>query len=123
MKRSCLLLSLFGLALALTAVPAQATLRIVEQAVETSTLSVSLPDSNVGSMAVKSCPSCTPILLRLTPQSRFLVGGAEVSYPEFISLARGASDRNLGVFYDGKERTITRLSMSGTAPAAPQRRQ
>jgi len=116
MKQSRVLLSAFGLALALTAVQAPAALRVVEQAVETSTLSVSLPDSNSGSIALKSCESCKSMLLRLTPSTRFLVGRSQVSYAEFIALARGAADRNLGVFYNGKERTITRLIMSGAEP-------
>jgi len=122
MMRSRLLLSALGLALALAAIQARATLRIVEQAVETSTLSVSLPDSNVGSMAVKSCPSCKPMLLRLTPRTQFLVGRAPVPYAEFVALARGASDRGLGVFYHGNERTITRLIISDAGRAAPRRR-
>ena len=121
--RSHLLLSTLGVALALTAVRADATtFRIVEQAVETSTLSISVPDKNAGSIAVKACSSCKPMLLRLTPATSFLIGKSEVPYAEFVALARGSTDRGLGVFYDGKERTITRLIISGTRAAPPRRR-
>ncbi len=117
------LLSLFlGLALVGASIETQAGLTIVEQAVETSTLVVSLPDSSTGSMAVKSCPSCKPMLLRLTASSKFLVGRTPVSYSEFVALTRGASDRGLGVFYDRKSGTITRLIIAGERrPATRQR--
>jgi hypothetical protein len=121
MKQSRWLIPAVGLALALTAVHAPAALRIVEQAVESSTLSVSLPDRDSGSIAVKSCADCRPMLLRLTPSTRFVVGGSEVSYAEFSALARGGTDRSLGVFYDGKEHTITRLVIF-SAEFAPTRR-
>ena len=121
--RNHLLLSSIGLTLAFTAAPLEATtFRIVEQAVETSTMSISVPDKNAGSLAVKACPSCKPMLLRLTPETRYLIGKTEVPYAEFVDLARGSSDRGLGIFYDGKERTITRLIISGTRVTPPRRR-
>lgn len=116
------ILPLLGLALMLAATGTPAAMQIVEQAVETSTLSVSLPDRNVGSLAVASCAGCKPLLLRLTPGTRYLIGKAEVPYAEFVALARGSTDRGLGVFYDGKERRITRLIISGTRVAPPRRR-
>ena len=123
MTRIRMLLSATALVLTLAASGAQASLRIVEQAIETSTFSVSLPDGGTGSIALKACADCTPLLLRLTPQTQYLVGRSPVSYAEFLSLARGGTGRGLGVFYDAKERTITRLIMSGTRPAtAPRRR-
>ena len=121
--RSHLLLSTLGLALAFTAIQADATtFRIVEQAVETSTLSISVPDGNAGSIAVKACSGCKPLLLKLTPGTRYLIGKAEVPYAEFVALARGSTNHGLGVFYDGKERRITRLIISGTRVAPPRRR-
>lgn len=97
--------------------PAAAEIRIREQAIETSTAVTSVPDDAAGSIVVKACPSCSPLLLRLTPRSRFRVGRTEVSYDEFRTLAREASARGLGVFYDAKQRTITRLILSGELPA------
>ncbi len=122
MMRNHLLALLVGVALLGANIETQAGLKILEHAVETSTLVVSLPDSSTGSMAVKSCPSCKPMLLRLTPSSKFLVGRTPVPYAEFVALTRGASDRGLGIFYDRESRTITRLIIAGTRLASPQQR-
>ncbi len=114
------LLPLF-LAVTFTGASAQALagLKVVEQAIETSTYVVSLPDDSGGSMAVTSCGQCKPMLLRLTPRSRFLVGGAQVPYAEFLVLARGSGDKGLNIFYDRKTGTITRLTLSGVRRATP----
>ncbi len=96
-----------------------APLKILEQAIETSTFVVSLPDGNTGSMAVKSCAQCKPVLLRLTPRSTFLVGSARVEYSEFLALARGSNDQGLNIFYDRKSGTITRLLMKSARRTPP----
>jgi hypothetical protein len=111
-------LALLGISLD---VPA-AGFKVVEQAIETSTFVVSLPDGDSGSMAVKSCPQCKPLLLRLTPSSRFLVGGAQVPYAEFLALARASGDQGLDIFYDRKSGSITRLLMNGVHRAPPTRK-
>lgn len=123
MKLSRLLTLGFGLALAVASLQAPAGLKVLEQAIETSTLVVSLPDASTGSMAVKSCKQCKPLLLRLTPRSRFVVGGgAQVPYSEFVALARRSGHQNLNIFYDRKSGTITRLTMSGVYRAPPRQR-
>lgn len=120
MKPNRLLPLLLGVALAGGSFEAPAAaLKIVEQAIETSTFVVSLPDGSNGSMAVKSCTQCKPVLLRLTPRSTFLVGGARVQYSEFLALARGSGDQGLNIFYDRKSGTITRLLMNGVRRAPP----
>lgn len=102
-----------GLAALLVAGGAGATLRIVEQAVETSTLRISLPDDVGGSIAVTACSTCKPMVLRLSPDSQFFVGKSPVTYAQFRSLARDSA-RQLNIFYDGKGRTITRLVVPGS---------
>jgi hypothetical protein len=121
LNRLCpLLLGLAFMASHLNAVAAG--FKVLEQAIETSTFVVSLPDGDTGSMAVKSCPQCKPLLLRLTPQSRFVVGGgAQVPYAEFLALARGSGDQGLNIFYDAKSGTITRLAMNGVHRAPPRK--
>ena len=99
-----------------------AGLTVLEQAIETSTFVVSLPDGDTGSMAVKSCPQCKPVLLRLTPHSKFLVGGAQVPYAEFLALARDSGDQGLNIFYDRKSGSITRLLMNGVHRAPPRKK-
>ena len=120
MKLSRLVTLGFGIALVAMSLKVSAGLKVLEQAIETSTFVVSLPDASTGSMAVKSCKQCKPMLLRLTPSSRFLVGGgAQVSYSEFLALARRSGHQNLNIFYERKSGTITRLTMNGVhrAPA------
>jgi hypothetical protein len=99
-------------------------LKIVEQAIETTTFVVSLPDADNGSLAVKSCVQCKPVVLRLTPRSTFQLGSSPVKYREFLALARGSRDQALNIYYDGKTGTITRLRMNGVqrAPARPVKR-
>ena len=115
-------LAVIGLIALLTAGAAGAALHIVEQAIETSTLSISLPDDVTGSIAVTACGGCKPLLLRLSPDSRYFVGKSPVTYAEFLSLTRGTAARQLNIFYDGKGRTITRLVVAGTRPAPQQPR-
>jgi hypothetical protein len=111
---------LLGIALAGSSPAASAAgFKVLEQAIETSTFVVSLPDGDTGSMAVKSCMQCKPVLLRLTPHSRFLAGGAQVTYAEFLALARDSGEQALNIFYDRKSGSITRLLMNGVHRAPP----
>ena len=115
-------LSAFGLAALLTAATAGATLNMVEQAIETTTFVVSLPDAANGSMSVKSCAQCKPVLLRLTSRSTFVLGSTPVQYKEFLGFARGSENLALNIFYEAKSGNITRLRMNGVrrAPAPRQ---
>jgi hypothetical protein len=113
MKLIRMLPALLAGALVAASLEAAPGLKVIEQAIETSTYVVSLPDGSNGSMAVKSCPQCKPVLLRLTPRSTFLVGGGPVKYSEFVALARGGGEHSLNIFYDRKSGTITRLLMKG----------
>jgi hypothetical protein len=94
-------------------------IKVVEQAIETTTYVVSLPEGSNGSMAVKSCAQCKPVLLRLTPRSTFLIGSTPVKYSEFRAIARDAENRGLNIFYDGKSGAITRLRINGVRFAPP----
>ena len=113
-------LSAFGLAALLTAATAGATLNMVEQAIETSTMATSLPDEASGSIAVSSCAGCKPMLLQLTSKSQYFIGKTPVTYAELRAAANDSS-RQLNVFYQAKDRTITRLVVSG-GHSAPVRR-
>ncbi len=95
---------------------AAADIRILEQAIETNSAAATLPDKSSGSIVVTACSTCSPVLLRLTPLSKYRVGRTEVTFDEFRALARDNGTRNLGVFYDAKKRTITRLVLSGDLP-------
>jgi biopolymer transport protein ExbD len=108
--------AVLGLTALLAAGGAQATLRMVEQAIETSTLSTSLPDDSTGSLAVSACNGCKPVLLRLSSDSKYFIGKTPVTYAQLRAAASNAA-RQLNVFYDAKGRTITRLVVSGQSSA------
>jgi hypothetical protein len=97
----------------LLAANAHATLSIVEQAVETSTFSISLPDRSGGSIAVMPCATCKPCCCRSQRAQ-----SSRRPHSGFVCGIRGAGPRQHGSrprrFYDGKERTITRLIISDT---------
>lgn len=111
-------IAILGLTALLLAGSATATLRIVELGIETSTLSVSLPDDSSGSIAVTACASCKPMVLQLAPGSRYFIGKSQVTYAQLRSLARTSNSRQLNIYYQAKGREITRLVVPGTAPAS-----
>jgi hypothetical protein len=113
-------LSVVGLAALLTTATAGATLNMVEQAIETSTMATSLPDDASGSIAVSSCAGCKPMLLQLSSKSQYFIGKTPVTYAELRAAANNSS-RQLNVFYQAKDRIITRLVVSG-GQSAPVRR-
>jgi hypothetical protein len=108
--------AVLAMAALLGASSAASTLRMVEQAIETSTVTTSLPDDATGSMAVSACAGCKPVLLRLSSDSQYFVGKTPVSYAQ-LRAAASDTTRQLNVFYDAKGRTITRLVVSGHLPA------
>jgi hypothetical protein len=108
-----------GLTALLLAASATATMHIVELGIETSTLTVSLPDDTTGSIAVTACASCKPMVLQLSPGSRYFIGKSQVTYAQLRSLARSGDSRQLNIYYQAKGREITRLVVPGPAPTAP----
>lgn len=117
-----LLRTLLAFSALLTSAAPAGEFRILEQAIETSTLKVSIPTDESGSMAVKACQSCTTMVLRLTPESTYRVGRSAVSFDEFASYVRSVGTRNLDIFYDAKNGTITRLVVAGELSGrSPQR--
>ena len=78
MKANRMLALILGIAVIGGTVEAKPGMKVVEQAIETTTFVVSLPDAANGSMTVKSCAQCKPVLLRLTSRSTFLLGGTPV---------------------------------------------
>lgn len=105
-----------GVLLAAASLAAAAPLKVIEQAIETSTLAVTLPDRSTGSMYVRACPSCKALELQLTPRSKYRVGKREVTFAELRQYALGAGSRSVDVFYDAKSLTITRLTVAGELP-------
>lgn len=92
----------------LLAAPAHAVLKAIEQAIETSTDAVRLPDRVPATVSVSVCSTSCPSSVRFTDQTRFFIGAREVSLRALLEHAR---DRTTGltVFYDPKTNDVHRV--------------
>jgi len=95
---------------------AQAQLRAMEQAIEATTRSISLPASEQGVIVAKPCPTCAPVVLRMTAATRLLVGKDQVSLPELQKFISTGGERYMVVLWDPRARTVTRLIVTGQLP-------
>ncbi len=110
-------LSLFALLAAILSGPAHAVLIATEQAIEASTRSISLPASPTGVIVAKPCPACAPLVLHMTAATRLAVGRTQVSLAQLQKFVASGGERGMVVFYDARQRTITRISVEGQLPA------
>lgn len=117
-----LLRTILALSVILSTSASAADFEILEDAVETNTVSVSIPTDSKGSIAVRACGTCPTILLRLTEESTYRIGESEVAFEEFASYVSDAGKRNLTILYTPKSRKITRLLVAGELPARPPKR-
>jgi hypothetical protein len=96
--------------------PAQAVLIAAEEAVEATTVSLSLPASAQGVIVAKTCPSCALAVLRLTPETRFLVGKTQVTYAQLQKFIATGGTRNMVVLYAPRTHVVTRVIVMGELP-------
>ena len=94
--------------------PASAT-RVMyqpEDAYELSLGEVSLPERVGGSVIFKACAECKTVGLRVTRDTRYFVGGLEVTVDELAKLtAKLARTTNVTVFFDKESRFVNRLAI------------
>ncbi len=95
--------------------------QLTEEAFETTTFEATIPAGTDGSIAVRTCAACQLTLMPLTPQTKFRVGGTEVSLAELNDYLRGAGERMLVVLYDPRNRKITGLAVAGELPRRARR--
>lgn len=101
-------LCVLALALALAAPRAHAVLQTIEQAYETTSVDVSLPDSVGRSVVLPGCAKTCPPSVTLTKDTRYYLAKREVRLAELRAyLARGRVD--LTIFYDPKTLAVTRI--------------
>jgi hypothetical protein len=98
--------------------PAYAVLIAAEEAIETSTLGISLPANAQGVIVAKLCPTCEVSVLRVTAETRFLVGKTAVSLAELQKYVATTSAHGMVVLYDPRVHTVTRIIVKGELPAA-----
>ena len=115
--KSAVLMLLALLAVAATAEPARPTIKVREQAIETSTLALQVPSARPRSIAVKKCSTCGLLVLQLTPQSKFRVGREAATFAQFAAHVNGATQRPINVFYDATSKTVTRMTTTGVLAA------
>lgn len=93
--------------------PAEAVLIAGEEAVEATTLTVNLPTSEQGVIVAKTCPSCAPSVLRLTAETRFLVGKTQVTLAQLRKFVATGGTRNLVILYLPRTHAVVRLIVKG----------
>lgn len=96
--------------------PAHAGMHSLEDAIEGSTFSLSLPTTEGGSMVVRTCSSCPPVMLRVDAKSRLFIGGQQVTLAELNGFLSDGNTRGVTVLYDKKSLKITRIVVDGTIP-------
>jgi hypothetical protein len=86
-----------------------------EQAIESSTAALNLPDKLPGSISLAPCnEGCVPMLLQITAESRFFNGRTPLTLQELHALTRRPA-LNVAVFFEPRTRAVTRIVVSGRA--------
>lgn len=118
-NRTLPLLALFPL-FATSQAAEQSRLRVVEQAIETSSAEIRLPDQTPATLFARSCPKCEQRSLQVSAQTKFFLGRIAVSQNEF-NVAAQQSTRTLGIFFDSNTEEVTRLVAFGAKANAATR--
>ena len=84
----------------------------VEQSVEATTESVSIPNAT-GTIVARSCTECPSRNLTLTSATRFYVGQAELAFDEFKKSLNRIPPPGLTIHYRAEDNTVTRVVASG----------
>lgn len=113
MARSILALSLLTLA---TAASAGRTIELIENGLEVALGNVTLPGSAAGTVIVEPCETCDPQSLRVSADTRYFVGGTELTLSDFHLAADrilgsddGGASTLVGVYYGRETGTVTRI--------------
>jgi hypothetical protein len=103
---TCLAISLVA---CLSAMPAFAGL--THKAVETSASNIVLPSTPNGTIVLKPCDKCALTSIVVTPQSRYFIGGQEVTLQEMVVQTKRAEGMSLVISYDPK--TLELVTIKG----------
>ena len=122
--------ALSALLFAALPLPAQATLRTIEQAYELTRGQVQLPDTPDGQLTVHPCPKCRPVSLRVTAATAWFIGpgtvraGAQPAGQAAVLEGLRAAETNphtlVYVYYEPDTRRVKRIVLDVPAPAARQ---
>ncbi len=109
-SRNMTLATLLALA---AAVPAHAQLKMLEQGIEASTSTITLPTRENGRLEVRACAECPLQSLQASSASRYLVGTQALTLAEFTRYLREHPHVNLTVFSAQDTRNLTRVKVQG----------
>ncbi len=105
--------------------PATATLRTIEQAYELTRSQVQLPDKPEGGLTVRPCPTCKPVMLRVTTATAWFIAPGTVKAAEQAAVlaAFKASATNpqtlVYVYYEPQTRRVKRIVLDVPTPVVP----
>jgi hypothetical protein len=103
---------------------AAATLRTIEQAYELTRNQVQLPDKPEGNLTVRPCPTCKPVILRVTTETVWFIyprTGKPAGQPEVLAAfkASATNPRTLVyVYYEPQTRHVKRIVLDAPASVA-----
>lgn len=120
--RSVVASALCALLLA-AALPAGATLRTIEQAYELTRNQVQLPDGTTGSLVVRPCANCRPVVLQVTEATTWHSGsgrqppvGQAAVLAAFRAMAMDPGTL-IHVYYEPRSRKVTRVVLDAPTVA------
>lgn len=109
--------------------PAAAALRTIEQAYELTRSEVKLPTSADGGLTVQPCPTCRPVVLRVSAATLWYRSpvarqdaGQSVDQAQFLAAWRASTDPRtlVYVYYEPRTRRVKRVVLDDRgAGAAP----
>jgi hypothetical protein len=94
---------------------ANADVRTLVRAVETSTAFMNVPTTDTSRLTFRPCDECEFIEVRLTPATQFFLRGEQLAFAEFrskfMSLRRSKEDYAL-VTFDAESNTVTSVRVT-----------
>lgn len=92
----------------------QAGMLVTEQAVELRSGEIALPAHANAQIAVPTCPTCDPLMLRVDPRTRYFAsaaGGPALNLQTFMETVAGTlgTDSALFIYYIAETDTVTRI--------------
>ena len=114
--------ALAALLLLSVSLPAAATLRTIEEAYELTRSQVQLPDNPEGGLTVRPCPTCQPVILRVTRATAWFISPDTVSaagQPAVLAAfkASATNPRTLiYIYYEPQTRRVKRIVLDAPTP-------
>jgi len=96
------------LMLTLVLTSAQAALQ-AENAIESQSGFIQLPETPVGKMSASSCSGCRSRSLEITPTSSYIVNGREVTYQQLRRVLAGSRTLSVVVAYYSDSQQLSRI--------------